>query len=328
MNQLLTLALMLWLLSSASGFARGPYEEFRIGNWVGGLYTSDSNNGFSHCAAYTTYNSQIALFVSITVDSSWYLGFHKEDWAFVPNKQIDLVLSFDGGAPVRVRAFPLNSNTAKVEMPVNSALINAFMEAQMMNAYSGTNIYAFSLEGTKPLLQKLAECLVKHRPKNQGSVAQADGQTPSRRQSNSTPMPQRAAPEQEAPPQVNGQADSESERERQKLISEAGAQHAKCLHSQMRQIVPYSNESAETLAQVVITKCEDAEKKFISLGMALFNASRAEVEKIVGQALEKQKKKMVADIVSFRAELNKAIMSQPKSDENSDSQHKKGDSGI
>ncbi len=83
----------------------------------------------------------------------------------------------------------------------------------------------------------------------------------------------------------------EAEAERNKLITKAAAEHSKCLHTQMRQIVPYSNESAETLAQVVITKCEEAEKKFVSLGMALFNAPRAEVEKIVGQGLEKQKKK-------------------------------------
>jgi hypothetical protein len=320
----LAIASICWLLSSGPVFARGPYEQFRIGNWSGGMYTLDTNNSFSHCAAYATYNSGITLFVSIPVDGSWFLGFQKDDWAFIPNKQIDLVLSFDGGAPVRVRAFPHGQTFAKVEMPVNSALINAFMEAQMMNAYSGTNIYAFNLEGTKPLFQKLAECWNKYRP-----IAQADRQSPSKRQSSSVPAPRRSTPEQEAAPQEgdSSPAGNESEHEKQKLISEAAAEHSKCLNSQMREIVPYSDESAETLAQVVITKCAASEKKFVSLGVALFNASRASVEKIVSDALAEQKKNMVADIVSFRAKLNKALRSQPKENDSSDGKAK-GGTGI
>jgi hypothetical protein len=168
----------------------------------------------------------------------------------------------------------------------------------------------------------LAQCLKRHTPQVPARVA--EGQ-PLRRTAPRIDATRRADT-QEKPSEATP---SDAEAERNKLINEAAAEHSKCLHSQMRQIVPYSNESAETLAQVVITKCEDAEKKFVSLGMALFNASRSDVEQIVGQALEKQKKKMVADIVSFRAELNKAIMSQPNAGENSKSHEgKKADTGI
>ena len=79
-----------------------------------------------------------------------------------------------------------------------------------------------------------------------------------RRQPSSAPQPS---------PTV-AQPNKEAEAERSKLLTEAAAEHSKCERTQMRSIVPYSNESAETLAQVVLTKCEEAEQKFVSLGMA------------------------------------------------------------
>ena len=306
---------------AAPSFAKGPYEPFSIGNWQGGAYTSDDTGAFSHCAAGAPYLSGINLLISVT-PQGWNLAFNNNSWRLVVGQNISLEIRFDGGNPIRLTAVPLDGVTAIVPMPVQSALLRAFTDADRMDVTAAGNVFAFNLEGSLRVVPLLADCLKRHTAQASNGVPQSDKpqKRPTRRDY--------AAPQVQTDDKPSESSQNETEAERSKLINQAAAEHSKCLHSQMRQIVPYSNENAETLAQVVITKCKDAEKKFVSLGMALFNAPRVDVEKIVGQALEKQKKKMVADIVSFRAELNKAIMSQPKSDENSDSQHKKGDAGI
>ena len=59
---------------------------------------------------------------------------------------------------------------------------------------------------------------------------------------------------------VQQQQARDAEKERDNLLKEAASQHNNCLLTQMKEIVPFSNESAETLAQVVITKCAEARK--------------------------------------------------------------------
>jgi hypothetical protein len=164
-----------------------------------------------------------------------------------------------------------------------------------MNAFANGNLFGFALDQTGRLMPALIECV-----RNRGRSIQTAITAPT----------QPASPPQPSP--AVSQPNTEAEAERTKLLTEAAAEHAKCERAQMRSIVPYSNESAETLAQVVLTKCEEAEQKFVSLGMALFNASRADMQKIVGGSLVKQKNNMVAEIVTFRAELAKAIAKQPK----------------
>lgn len=105
---------------------------------------------------------------------------------------------------------------------------------------------------------------------------------------------------------------TEARSEQDKILKVAVAEHGECLAMEMRSLVPYSNESAETLAQVVITKCAAHEGKIVSLGVAFSAGSRTDTERIVRSALEDRKKKIVADIVTFRAELAKAMLNAPK----------------
>ncbi|MGE0235275.1 hypothetical protein [Methylocystis sp.] len=306
-------------LLTAPTFAKGPFEPFSIGNWQGGSFTNDETGAFSHCAASVPYQNGMSLFVAVD-SAGWRLGFLNNGWRLVVGQNLPIQLRFDGGAPLPLTAIPLNGILAVVPMPVQSTLMRTFMDADRMDFIAGGNVFPFNLEGSLRVFPLLADCAKRHTPQGPPAVAQ-ERRSPKRSAPRAYVNPPEKADER---PSTSAPPDAEAERS--KLISEAAAEHSKCLRSQMRQIVPYSSESAETLAQVVITKCEESEQKFVSLGMALFNASRAEVEKIVSQALEKQKKKMVADIVSFRAEINKSIMSQPKSEEHQKS--KKEETGI
>ncbi len=274
--------------------AQGPLEPFKIGVWNGGAYTNNETGEFSHCAAAAHYKSGINLHVAVQKTGEWNLAFSNPAWRLTVGRAIPFDLTFDGKGPVRVYAIPKNPELALVPMPPNSALMKAFTEAQLLNAFSNGTLFGFKLHDAKQLLSALMQCSRSQGGKTLEALAPKPG----------SGLSAAAVPK-------NSAADAE----RRKLINEAAAEHGKCLAAQMRSIVPYSNENAETLSQVVITKCAEAEAKFVKVGMALFNTSRAEMERIVGPALAAQKRKIVAEIVTFRAELTKALASQPKRDD-------------
>ena len=296
--------LALMVISPSTCHAKGPLQVLKVGNWSGGSFSNDRTGAFSHCGAYASYKSGIVFHVTVTDQYDWIIAFSNAAWRLTPSTTVPIDLTFDGIGPIRVYGNVKEPTFIVVSMPSNSQLIRSFRAARRMDAYANGYRYNFSLDTTSQLLPALAACV-------------KENLNPQTARGNTAPLSEGAssAATNGAPP------NKEAAAERDKLLSEAAAEHGACLRNEMRQIVPYSNEGAETLSQVFITKCADAEQKFIRLGMAIFGISRAEIEKIVGQALEGQKKKMIADIVTFRSELAKALLVEPKHDGKS----KKGD---
>jgi len=276
---------------TGSASAKGPFNPFKIGNWEGGAFTNAQTGEFSGCGASVPYLSGTSMHVSAPQSGGWVLAFSNETWQLTPRQAISVDLTFDGNGPVRVYAIPITRVLASVRMPTNSALLKTFMNAHEMNAFAGGNLFTFQLSQTAKLMPVLVQCT-----RNQGRIQEVKVL-----QDEVPPTPSSAPTTKTIP---------EADAERSKLITEAAAEHGRCLASKMRSIVPYSNENAEVLSQVLITKCSEAENKFVRLGMALFNTSR--VDMAVVPALAEQKRKMVADIVTFRAELTKALASHPK----------------
>ncbi len=289
---LLATSLSLFLLAPA--FAKGPMRTVAVGNWSGGSYTNDRTGDFSHCAASASYRHGTSLHVAVNADYSWTLGFSNAGWNMPLGNEVTINLWFDGAGPITVKGKVADKSLVVVPMPDNSALIRAFREASQMQSVIGGVRINFALTTTSRLIPELAACVKWYK---EPALARNDA-TPS-------------------PPAKNDEVDQA----RTKLINEAAEEHQACMRKVMKDIVPYSSENAETLAQVIITRCQAEEKKLMSLGVALYGASKTDVERIVTQRVEQQKKEMVADIVTFRAELNRALLSQPKPDN-------KGESGI
>jgi hypothetical protein len=49
--------------------------------------------------------------------------------------------------------------------------------------------------------------------------------------------------------------------------------------------------------------------------MAIYGGSRSEVEKAIKEGVQNRKNDILADIVTFRAELAKSLQAQPKTDD-------------
>lgn len=275
--------------SSASSAVVNP---FKVGAWQAGAYINDDTRAFVHCSAFVPYRSGILFYVAVDRQYNWRLGFSNNAWRLREGETIPVALTFDGEGPVRVTAVARGQSFVTIEMPSNSALIRAFRAAHQMDAFASGERYSFRLDGTARLLPALARCV---RDQLNPAVAAA---------------PHTAAPKPQ--PQVAPRVNPDTQRERAKLLDEAATEHGRCMTQQMRTLVPYSSEGAEVLAQVVITNCAAAEEKFVSLGVALLNLPRADIQRIVSDHLATRKKSMVAEIVTFRAELARAIANQPK----------------
>ena len=265
--------------------AKGPMRSVSVGNWSGGSYTNDRTGEFSHCAASASYRHGTSLHVAVNQDYSWTLGFSNSGWNMPNGNEVTINLWFDGAGPIIVKGKVADTSLIVVPMPDHSALIRAFREASQMQSVIGGVRIVFALTTTSRLLPELAACVKWYKDP---AIARSESNSP--------------------PPAKNDEVDAA----RTKLINDAAEEHQACMRKVMKDIVPYSSENAETLAQVIITRCQTEEKKLMSLGVALYGASKTDVERIVTQRVEQQKKEMVADIVTFRAELNKALLSQPK----------------
>ena len=266
---------------SGPAAAEGPLRSFYVGEWRAGAYTSDTTGQFSHCAAWAPYKSGISFFVSIDRDFNWRLAFSHPRWQLRQGQTIPFSLLFDGAGPVRVEGRATSRDLLMINMPTQSVLIRAFREARLMEAYAMGERFAFRLDGTSRLMPALVDCV-------------------------KTSMAPPAIAREPQAPAPSGNTDLD--RRRDKLLTQAADEHAACLKKTMRDIVPYSSERAEVLAQVVLTKCAAEEDRFISVGVALLNVPRAQVEREVRQALARQKDAIVAEIVTFRAELAKQLL--------------------
>jgi hypothetical protein len=99
--------------------------------------------------------------------------------------------------------------------------------------------------------------------------------------------------------------EKETDAERKKILGEATSEHLACLKKEMVNIVPFSNEGAETLGNVIMTKCADHERKRVSLVIALFGMQRSNAERILKEIGDETRKVIVAEIVTFRADVAK-----------------------
>ena len=120
----------------------------------------------------------IYFIVSVTKLGTWPLGFAHPAWNLREGKSIPIALSFDGrvnfnvvGTAVRVEN---KTNLVLVPMPDNSALIDAFRRAYVMEAYAKGQQFEFNLTTTARLLPALVGCV---KDNLDASVAQSEPQS-------------------------------------------------------------------------------------------------------------------------------------------------------
>lgn len=151
-------ALALVVGATSGALARGPFGSIRVGNWSGGAYTNDATGAFQACTAGAPYSSGIFFLVSVSSRMTWSLGFAHNGW-HLGTEAIPIDLVFDGQQTFHVFGTPLKADLVEVQMPDNSALINAFRKSRAMVAHARGQVFPFDLTSTSALLPVLVRCV-------------------------------------------------------------------------------------------------------------------------------------------------------------------------
>ena len=232
------------------------------------------------------------LLVSVFPDGSWGLGFAEPNWTLTIGSRFSVQIYFDKFGPFDVSGTARTTSMIFVQFPNSTEIKNAFRNGSVLYVNIADKRFNFALTNTQSLLPTLYSC-----------VAQAMGTASDDGSVDTTPKSKMPPP--------TAKPNSEIEAARNRMTEQLGKEYSDCIDNEMKTVVPYSTEGAETLAQVVITKCDHIAAKFVETWIVLFELSRSEAERIINTALKKRKKIILADIVSFRAALNKAIINTP-----------------
>ncbi len=188
------------------GATAATLSQHNVGNWTVGAFSDDSTGQFSYCAAWVTYNSNIALSFDIYSDYSWAVFFQNPQWKLTTNAQYPVTLTIDRNASMNINATAVDTATVAVPLDDSEDLFNEFAHGDQLtlSTAGGANL-PFLLTGTAKVLPKLLVCVRAHDAK---AVAQSSNPfaTPGSNTAPSQSPPPPQAPPQQAPPRAGSAA--------------------------------------------------------------------------------------------------------------------------
>ena len=155
---IVAVASVLW---GSSANAAGPIRGFQAGLWTGGAYTDDRTGDFTHCSAGVAYDSGINMFILVTGDHRWWLGFINPRWSFVPNAKMPVELRFDEGPRLAMTATVPSRLIVLVPLPSDPRVIDRLgRSAELVLVAEGRSFF-FQLSGTPVVTAELKTCVQK-----------------------------------------------------------------------------------------------------------------------------------------------------------------------
>lgn len=121
----------------------------------------------------------------------------------------------------------------------------------------------------------------------------------------------REAQEQRVQDEQNARA-REVQAEREKLVDAAAKEYLDCLQTQVMEILPYSNESATVIADVVFQRCSSVEEKIRTVLVATTGQSKKAVEEAFMTIKADAQRSLTANIVASRAKAEREKRDRPE----------------
>jgi hypothetical protein len=149
------------LLWASSANAAGPLRGFQAGLWTGGAYTDDRTGDFTHCSAGVAYDSGINMFILVTGDHRWWLGFINPRWSFAPNAKMPVELRFDGGPRPAMTATVPSRLIVLVPLPSDPRQIDRLGRSAALVLVAEGQSFFFQLSGTPVVTAELKSCVQK-----------------------------------------------------------------------------------------------------------------------------------------------------------------------
>jgi len=164
--------LLLSALLAVGGLSLGVREaaaanlmySFKIGNWTGQAYRFSDSGRFSHCVAYTRYNSGITLYFFINTTAVWTMGFSKPDWNVAIGQTFPVRYQIDRGPVYRGTAKGATRTMARVTIPTNVRLFQQFRRGRILNVETpDKKVLGFKLTTTNEMLRRLLACAIRNK---------------------------------------------------------------------------------------------------------------------------------------------------------------------
>ncbi len=153
----IAVALALSFLTAAD--AAGPLRPFKAGFWAGGAYTDDRTGAFTHCSAGVAYNSGINLFILVTGDYHWWLGFINPKWSLNPRDQVPVSLQFDAAPPLaRLGTIP-SPQLLLVPLPNALRIMLQPRQSPELGVSAEGRSFLFKLDDVQAVIDRLANCV-------------------------------------------------------------------------------------------------------------------------------------------------------------------------
>ena len=186
------------LLWSTIAGAAGPVRPFKHGFWTGGAYTDDRTGAFTHCSAGVAYDSGINLFVLVTGEYRWWLGFINPKWSFTPNEKEPIRLLLDNGAAFNRLATIPSGQLLLVPLPDSSRLIDAFRRGSELALEAEGKSFVFKLNDTPAVMDRLTSCVQTSLALKEKTSPLASASSPASRSAAASSSPSAAAPASES----------------------------------------------------------------------------------------------------------------------------------
>lgn len=138
------------------------HSEFSYRNWVGGGYTVDGTNRFSHCAVQATYLSGDVLFFSINANATITIAIENRKWSLTNGQKIDVKVQIDRRAPFYGTAEAINSTFAVLRLDDFNRALRAIQKGYVMTIQSNDWRGEYNLTGTFRALERAKTCVRKY----------------------------------------------------------------------------------------------------------------------------------------------------------------------
>ncbi len=148
------------ILCCGAADAGGPLRVFKHGLWSGGAYTDDRTGVFSHCSAGVAYDTGINLFVLVTADYRWWLGFINPEWSFKPKAKLPVRLRLDDGETSLDRqAIIPNGQLMLIPLPDSSRLVDGLRHSSQLALEAEGQSFFFKLNEIPAVMDRLTNCV-------------------------------------------------------------------------------------------------------------------------------------------------------------------------
>ena len=139
--------------------------QWRVGNWYGAAYRSNSTGRFSYCQIWVKYRSGIWLYFRQYPNYNLYVGMQNRNWRLVAGGRYSMIFIIDGRPIRRARGIVERTNLSRIWLALGTDRYtrNRLQRGFNLVLTNNRQRYSFQLQATSVGLAALERCVSRNR---------------------------------------------------------------------------------------------------------------------------------------------------------------------